>query len=594
MPHQTISQLATSATLLISLSLFGALMIPEALSFHEQYQLFQLTPQYLLQHLTYATGPAEYLAELFTQFAYYPALGATLIALLLLTLQLLTWHIARQLHAQPHTYGFSLIPPLLTLALMADENIKPTLLTSLILTLATSALYTHLNTRKTRATFQLIAIPLLYLLAGPISLIHTLISLTIDLRLRHKPIYTTIPYYALTLLLSATTIMAQHTTPDIILGHAYHNLRNTHPASLLLLSLAITILPLLLSITPQPRHHLTTHIISTLTLAIGLPLALANYNTPQHKPITYDALLRAERYNDIITLAKQNPPSDDPSIVSLNLALAQQGQLLNTMFHYHQNGPQSLIAPSLRNQFSAITSAETLFRLGLVNMSLRYFFDTQEAIIDCHKSARLSKRIAELLIINGRYEAARHYLARLANTLFYSTWAQQALQTIKSENNINNHPTWGRLRQYRYKTTFYSNYYELDKMLALLYHNNNDNQLALDYYLAQCLLRRDLKALWAGLAWARDAYPQLPRHIQEAVAIAWAQSHDTFKNLPLHISPEVINDLNQFSRYYAYDSADPHLNNPKFRNTYWHYLLIQQPVDTQTGPTTTNPNEKHQ
>lgn len=591
MPHQTIPQLATSATLLITLSLSGALLLPEVLSYHEQYQLFQLTPQYLLQHLTYATGPAEYLAELLTQFAYYPALGATLLALPLLALQLLTWHIARQLHAQPVAHGLSLIPSLLTLALMADENIKPTLLTSLTLTLATSALYTHLHTTKNRTLFQLIAIPLLYLLAGPITLTHILLSLTIDLRQHHKPLYLAIPYYALILLISATTLMAQYATPDILLGHAYHNLRDTHPTPILLLNLTIATLPPLLSLIPNTTHHLTPHLITLLTLLIGLPLALANYHNPKYNPITYDALLRAEHYDKIITLAQQNPPTDDPSIVALNLSLAQRGQLLNTMFHYHQNGPQSLITPSLRNQFSAITSAETLLRLGLINMSLRYFFDTQEAIIDCHKSARLTKRIAELLIINHQYQMARHYLTHLSNTLFYSNWAKQTLQTINSEQTINNHPTWGRLRQYRYKTSFYSNYYELDKMLALLYDNNHQNHLALDYYLAQCLLRRDLKALWAGLAWARDLYPQLPRHIQEAIAITWAQTHPDFQNIPLPISPEVINDLAQFTHYYAHNPADPHLNTPPLRNTYWHYLLLQQPIDAQTGATNTTPNK---
>ena len=68
---------------------------------------------------------------------------------------------------------------------------------------------------------------------------------------------------------------------------------------------------------------------------------------------------------------------------------------------------------------------EAYYHLGLVNSSLRLFFDSQECVKDYSKTARCYRRMAELFMINGNYEVAAKYSDPLARTLFYSDFAHK-------------------------------------------------------------------------------------------------------------------------------------------------------------------------
>lgn len=566
---------------------FWLFLHPEALSFHEQYQMFLTTWTYLSDHLTVAGGVAEYIAEFFIQFCYYPAAGAVLLALLFLLLQVATWRIARLMSPNGGNYALSIIPALLMLAYMSDENVKPTLLVALILPTFAAAAYGRMLSFFSKVSFHVVAIPILYWLCGPTAIVYALLCIAIDVRRNAALIsLATIAYLAVIMLIASQSFMSQYATPDILFGHNYHNLRLTHPAMFFVIEGAVVAIPVVMSLIPRPKRLWVECAEALVVLVAGCCLSFKPYATPKYDAIAFDALVRGEKWDDIIALAHTANPTDEASVVAVNLALAQKGMLLDSMFCSQQVGPQGLLARSHRDQFSSATTAEALFRLGMVNMAQHYFFDLQEAIIDCRKSSRFSKRIAETFIINGRYEKARKYVNRLSHTLFYSSWASRASRFLGDDDAVNNHPVWGRLRKIRYQESFAANYYEADKMLAILYNGNKSNRLALDYFIAQCLLRRDLRALWSGLAWARDAYgANLPRHVQEAVAFAWTQSHNSFDGIPVTIAPAVLQNLADFARIFSANQADERLNAPRFRHTYWHYLLLEKPVDASTGAT---------
>lgn len=566
---------------------FWLFMHPEALSFHEQYQMFLTTWAFLSDHLSVVGGVAEYIAEFFTQFCYYPAVGAALLALLFLLLQVATWRAARQMSNGIGNYALSSIPSFLMLAIMSDENVELTLLIALILSTFAAAFYGRMLTFRSKSLCHVVAVPLLYWLCGPAAIVYVLLCVAIDVRRNAALIsLASIPYLAVLVFVASQSLMSQYATPDILFGQNYHNLHLTHPASLFVAEASPVVIPLVISLLPHSKNLWFEGIEALIVFVVGCCLSFKPYATPKYDVIALDALVRSERWDDIIARAKADNPKNETALAAVNLALAQKGQLLDSMFCFQQVGPQGLLTRSHRDQFSSATTAEALFRLGMVNMAQHYFFDIQEAIIDCHKSSRFSKRIAETLIINGRYEMARKYINRLNHTLFYSSWASRASRFLDDDNAVNNHPVWGRLRELRYQDSFAANYYEMDKMLAILYNGDKSNRLALDYFLAQCLLRRDLRSLWSGLAWARDAYgDNLPRHIQEAVAFTWTQSHSSFDGIPVTIAPDVLHDLTDFARLYSANKADTRLDAPRLRHTYWHYLLLEKPVDANSGAT---------
>ncbi len=578
---------SVSAILFAVVFFFWLFMHPEALSFHEQYQMFLTTWAYLSDHLSVVGGMAEYIAEFFVQFCYYPAAGAALLALLFLLIQVATWRVASQMSNNAGNYALSTIPSFLMLAIMSDENVKPTLLVALIMSTFAAAIYGRMWTFRSKLLCHVVAVPLIYWLCGPAAIVYVLLSIAVDIK-RNAALLSLafIPYLAVIVFVASQSLMSQYATPDILFGQNYHNLRLTHPASIFVAEASLVVVPLIISLLPHSQNLWLEGIEALVVLVTGSCLSFKQYATPKYDAIALDALVRSEKWDGIISRAKVCNPKDETSLAAVNLALAQKGQLLDSMFCFQQVGPQGLLARSHRDQFSSITTAEALFRLGMVNMAQHYFFDLQEAIIDCHKSSRFSKRIAETLIINGRYEMARKYTNRLNHTLFYSPWASRASRFLGDDNAVNNHPVWGRLRKIRYQDSFAANYYEIDKMLAILYNGNKSNRLALDYFLAQCLLRRDLRTLWSGLAWAQEAYgDNLPRHIQEAVAFTWTQSHNSFDGIPVTIAPDVLHNLANFARLYSSNKADTRLDAPRFRHTYWHYLLLEKPVDANSGAT---------
>lgn len=575
-----------AAAVFIAIYVFWLHSHPEALSFREQYQMFLFSWDYLLEHLLIAGGMAEYIGEFLMQFCYYPAIGAALVTLPFLLLLVGISLTGSRMGGKGH-YVLSLLPILLMLAYMGDENVKVTFLVSMTASVLAALPYAGMEGARCRVVTRLVAVPATYWLCGPGgAMVYTLVCLSADWRRgRWADGAWPVAYLAGLVTASGFTLMSQYTPVDILFGQNYHNLRMSVPAMQFVVEAACALTPVAIASLPSVRSRWAVWAEAGAIAAGGCALIAFSFGSDKYDAIEFDYLVRREKWDRIIEKAETDRAKDPVSLTSLNLALAMRGQLCDRMFEFSQMGSEGLLAPSRRNQFSSLPTAEALFRLGMVNEAQRYFFDLQESILDCRKSGRLSKRVAETLIINGKYEMARKYLSRLKETLFYSEWAKKAENALGNESAINAHPTWGRIRRLRYSQSFFGNYNEMDKMLGILFMENAENKMALDYYLAQCMLKRDLKQLWAGLGWIRQTYgDKPPRHVQEAVAMTWAQGHTSFDGVPLPLSREVTSDFTEFARLYSAGSSNPQLNTDKWRKTYWHYLLSAKP-DAHTGAT---------
>lgn len=90
---------------------------------------------------------------------------------------------------------------------------------------------------------------------------------------------------------------------------------------------------------------------------------------------------------------------------------------------------------------------------------------------------------------------------------------------MNDETKLNAHPVYGRLRQLRYKENFLYNYEEIDKMFGLLFMNNTENKMALDYFLGQLLLKGNMQAFqqYLGMAQQYGGYRQMPLGYQDVM-----------------------------------------------------------------------------
>ena len=131
------------------------------------------------------------------------------------------------------------------------------------------------------------------------------------------------------------------------------------------------------------------------------------------------------------------------------------------MFDFYQSGEDALVAPRMRDNMSSYPTMETFWRLGMVNSSLRYASDLQESILNARKSGRLTKRIVQCQMVNGRYAIARKNIDLLRHSLFYSEWATKAEAMLGDEAAIDNDNELGRVRQLRFRKEMVYSYRNL-------------------------------------------------------------------------------------------------------------------------------------
>ena len=411
----------TICTLLfgVAVLLFFGLAYPHHLHYQEQYQLFLFDSNYVCEIIKHTGGVADLLGRFCTQFFLYAWVGALIIALLLSTVQLLT----RQLIApsnSPSLYGLSFVPSFLLWILLLDENALLGGIWAVLLTLFVVWGIVKLTKGRIRIILFIVAIPILYILVGPVCF-----PIPID------SLWTGVHYYRY------PTVF-----PWLLWGAAF--------SIWVLAGIAILIRRF-------PKHFshltpLTSLLLTALVAGIMGTLVWKNTNFKAEKVMQYDFMACHQQWNRILDAVNQEKPNNQIGVTVQNLALAMHGTLLDQMFNYKQNGIAGLLPDVKEDATSPLPTAEAFYQLGMINVAQRTVFEAQEAILDFQKSGRCYKRLAQTNLINGQYEVARKYLTALQKTLFYRYWADETLLLLGDEKAIDSHPEYGRLRQYAYRS----------------------------------------------------------------------------------------------------------------------------------------------
>lgn len=461
----------------VGIFLFWLLAFPQALGYHEQYQLFLFTSSYLTERLAVAGGVAAWLGECVVQCFALSWAGAGLLAVLFVALQQCCRTVRRGESESWTAFLLSFLVPLLVLLYLGDSEALPTYLVALTLVLASRRLPAHL---------LLVLFPLLWWAWGPVAWVtvpETLSRLPREGRARRVVgglLWCMAAQTVLTLL-----FLRQYPLKEVWTGIGYHRIPMHLPALQWITALVAAGLPFV------QRTGLRGVVggLPVLLLPVGcvacIPLA---YDADTWRQIRCDQLVRRERWDDLLALYEGKHPADNYTCVCLNLALAMRGELAERMYYTGEGGTEALARPFENNCFSLLPSAEVFFRCGMVSEALRYYYNSQEAIVNGARSSRCMVRMVECYLIDGDYEVACKHIAQLKHTLFYRGWAKEMERLCESDEAVGSHPVYGRLRQLRSERDFLFNYDELYKMFGLLYLHDRSNHLALAYYVANCRL----------------------------------------------------------------------------------------------------------
>ena len=448
----------------IGVFLFWYVAYPHALSYQEQYQLFLWTGDYFVERISLPGGFAEWLGEFIVQFYYVEWLGALLLALLFVMMQ----RLVAQLLPKGAWRLLSVLPVALLLWLMGDINVLLSLPVAIVLALALACI----RMSKQLSWIDILILPVAYWLIGPAVWIYIVVRL---LQLGWKHLWSAGWLVAVQLMVYAW-LLPQWPLQQVMTGLSYYRIPLQYPQ-------------------------------------------WSGYDKEMYELIRMDYLVRNERWDEIVKRAGEYEVKTPFWSNCVNLALAEKRLLADRMFDFYQSGEDALIMPRTRDLTSMLPSAEAFWRLGMVNSAQRYMFDTQESILNAKKSGRCTKRIAECMIVNGHYQAAAKQLDLLKKSLFYRSWAKEMEALMKDEAKINAHPVYGKLRQLRYKDSFLFSYEEIDKMFGLLFMNNQQNKMALDYFMAQMLLKGNLQGFqqYMGAVQQYGGYRQMPLGYQDVM-----------------------------------------------------------------------------
>lgn len=561
---------------------FFAFFYPFHLNYQEQYQLFLFSADYFLKFMEKPGGFSDFVGNFFTQFSFYSWVGASIIAVSLTLLQRTVWLISRKSGANSLFYPITFIPSLLYWGLLCDENYLFGGVMVMLLVAAFVCIYTLINSIPARISFVVLSIPVLYWLAGGAFLVLPIFAFVSEI-LKRQVKWTYLAIFALVVAILSValpviskTYFLQYPLRQVWIGANFFRFPVNLPFNVGAIALLIIFIPFILRfLSGQIKTQKTTILLGLQWLVLlsgGVFFISSAADMAKEEVMAYDFNVRMRKWSRVIALADKKSPASPLSVTCLNLALAKEGLLAERMFSYYQNGVGGLLPDFTRDYTIPMITGEVYYHLGFVNTAQRYAFEAMEALPDYQKSVRAVMRLAETNLINGNYAVAEKYLSLLQKTFYYRAWANNALQTMKDENLIAQHPEWGWLRQCRSKEDFLFSEGEKDMMLGVLFRQNHENRLAYEYLMAYTLLNKDLKHFLQYFPLGESLnYRAIPKSYQEALIYVWANTNnDPTKDIPYPVSNATKQRLQAFQR--SAGATQPN----GFSDSYWHYFYFRK------------------
>ena len=577
----------------VAVVIFWSVPYMSGLCFQEQYQMFLFDIGYFLERIVLPGGLADYISEFLVQFYYMPVLGGIIIALLLMSIQAISWGLMKQygMKAVFPGYLLSFVPSIVLWCAMGDQNLLLSFVVALSGALLMGWIHNRFHNRLVKVVFELVSTALVYWFLGPVVFLYAALMIgdTLMKGKQNGHILSSLGYSACLLILTVawillTTQSLQYPLYRIFSGLNYYR----YPGTVSPLPLGVmiwTVVVVFFGMVPDGHAWIKKLQQSKVVMALAYVLVIvaswfgikASFDAMTYDLIDYDFLVRTEQWDKIIEKAEKKPATTPLSVSCVNLALSQKGMLADRLFEFYQNGGEGLFPTFTRDMISPVSTAEIFFRLGMVNDAERYMFEAQEAIPNYRKSARLTRRIIECEIINGNYKVAAKLLRRLQKTLFYSNWANQTMALLGNEKAINRHPVYGKLRKYREKKQdFLFSDREMDQMLGLLFLNDNHNRMAYEYLVCYELLQRDMEKFMQYYPLGRFVgYDHIPCSFQEILIGNWMKTHSDPRTIPYSVDAQNVNNTLNFIQLYMQNPKDPQLGQHPYVSNAWHYMVIQ-------------------
>ena len=301
----------------VSALLFFGLAYPHHLHYQEQYQLFLFDSSYMWDVIALPGGVADLLGRFSTQFFLYAWVGATIIAILLSVIQLLTLGLANW----GRFYGLSYVPAFLLWIFLLDENALLGGVWAVVLTLSASLAIDKMADGWTRRILTAMLIPLLFWIAGPVSIVFCILQIR---RANHF-----IWNIATMLIFVLTPLVLAHCLPvldgSLWRGIHYHRYPTVIPTMLWMAVLSLVILLGVQGVqgvqgvkdecicrykSHTPNDILLTFASFAVVAVVMAVMVWKNSNFKAEKTMKYDFMACHQQWNRILNTIDEEKPNN--------------------------------------------------------------------------------------------------------------------------------------------------------------------------------------------------------------------------------------------------------------------------------------------
>lgn len=360
----------------IGIFIFSLYVVDYYISYQESCNLFLYRYEYMLKSITADGGILEYISSFFTQLFYYRWLGAVTITAIAYLHFILMQRVTK-------SQNFAILSTLCNLFMLTNYTTPFTLLVGTTAPLLIPAfIYSFTKNSKSRSIAT--------------SVIATIFAIYL---------WNIVP-------------------PEYIIEYKYQGGINS---ILILFSLAP-----IYSLIPFTKKRLFKSGL-TATVLILIPFTiysgLSNFNSVMLR--TRDSANRSD-WDKILELNRPDNIDNQLQIYYTNLALAKRAVLSEEMFKYNQVlGTRGLLLNwSITRGHSSEDGSAAYAAAGLINETHHWAY---EALVFKGESGTTLKRLINYNIDLKHYGAARLFSEILRETLFYSRWAEDKLNSIENK-----------------------------------------------------------------------------------------------------------------------------------------------------------------
>jgi hypothetical protein len=559
--------------------------------FVEQNQLFQNTWPYVAEHLWQPGGAALVLSEFLTQFFLWPCAGAAITAALLAGVGELAYGIVKRIAPAANGAIACLLPAVALMFAHFDFNYPAYGTVAFLMAEAAFCFVLSVKSYTRRLAGHLVAVPLLFCLAGPVFLLYALLTLFLPCKREEAKGRGVLLWAGLggeVLLAGMLSVYfalygeyAHAYLPD---GYYHLSLAPRHVIyfswySLILLLVLARILP------GKPgksrRRRWTELALQGLCLAALCRWGVAEYGDKksyQMKELDYYS--RTEQWDKILKRS-EGTLANYLYIAYANLALVQKGELGDRIFACDQRGPQGLLVDWNRTASVSVLLSDIYFAVNATALSQEMAFEANMSTIG-EGNPRVLKRLVQTNLIYGAYPVAEKYLSILEHTACYRTWAKAHRRFLYQDAEVENDPLLGNKRRALSPDASLSMADGLYAELQGIAEANPSDPSAITFVGALYLLEKNLEG-FRGLVEkysGTPVLPALPVAFQEAVIILSEQDPDYWRRLG--VSETVAGRFAEYKRQVvegqrsSSSAALPSLLRRAYGGTYWFYYMFKR------------------